>query len=177
MIKKSAITTLGFAFLAAFAITSARAESIEMLSDGKYLFCSELPSNRDGNQWMRGMCFLFRKQGDRIAGNFFIPYSEEGICIIGNLDKNIARGEAMGYSGSDSPDTILAPDSQGPTPVNWDVRGYLQVSGGTVSQITESVLYEYSGWVHYRRAVLNINGFHRYNESIVSIPTSCELKQ
>lgn len=177
MIKKAAIILAGFAFLATFARKPARAESIERLADGNYLFCSQPPTNRDGNQWMRGMCFLFRKQSDRIAGNFFIPYSEEGICIGGSLDNSTVSGEAMGYSGSDSPDTILASDSQGPSPVNWDVKGYLQVAEGSVSDITDSVLYEYSGWVHYRRAVLNINGFHRYNEDTAPMIIGCEYKE
>ncbi|MFB2974007.1 hypothetical protein ACE1CD_34010 [Aerosakkonema sp. BLCC-F183] len=66
--------------------------TIETLPNGNYSFCSQNTSS-DGLQ--TSPCFWFRKDGDRVVGYYFYPYTESSICIEGKVNHNTVTGEAM----------------------------------------------------------------------------------
>ncbi|MBE9077767.1 hypothetical protein IQ241_10755 [Romeria aff. gracilis LEGE 07310] len=80
---------------------SAQVGSLDSFRNANHRVCSE-PQSEDGR--MRGLCFLFRKQGDEIVGQFFEPYSERGICVHGIAHDSEVGGFAGQRIFSQTPD-------------------------------------------------------------------------
>jgi len=147
--------------------------TIEGLPTGNHRVCSQLPTSRGMES---GMCFLFRKVGDRIVGNFYIPYSSWLVCVSGKVDGNKVNGEALESSGELGSPTD--PKFQGSRLENWDERGYLKLAEGRVVNRryvpgTEGL---YTAWFVYEKALLNLNGFYFYNAGSTLPPERCEMK-
>jgi hypothetical protein len=97
-------------------------------------------------------------------------YGESRVCALGTVAGNTVTGEAL----EDFPvDEIqLEPRFQGTTPQNWDNNGYLKV--GRASAKYDSSEGNISTSIRYRTAVLDLDGFHRYNAGTQSPPTICQ---
>ena len=154
---------------------SAQAESnIQSLADGNYRVCSEVAS-AEGK--VPEMCFLFRKIGNRVTGNFFAPNSDLGICITGKVNNNIISGEALESTLPDNEPLQLDSESQGSKLVNWDNNGYLKIAEGSVKNTPFTIgdgNIDYTALINYRNALLDLNGFILYNAGTTLPPRSCK---
>ena len=155
--------------------SSAQAESnIKSLTDGNYRVCSEVAS-AEGK--VPEMCFLFRKVGDSVIGNFFAPNSEVTICITGKVNNNnIISGEALESTFPDEPHQLDS-ESQGSKLVNWDNNGYLKIAEGSVKNTPFTRgdgNIAYQALINYRNALINLNGFSLYNAGTTLPPRSCK---
>lgn len=175
MLRKTVSTLLaGVAFGTAIFSTSAQAESqIQNLQNGNYKFCSNPPpTNQASSASMEnaGYCFMFRKKGNRLVGNYYDArsFGEVSVCVTGTLSNNILTGEAVELVG-DIGRQSSPPSSEGTQLVKWDKQGYLRVAGAKVIRRTQTG----SRTVHYRRALLNLNGFYRYKPGERQPPTNC----
>jgi hypothetical protein len=149
--------------------------SIPSLSNGNYRFCSNPPPSdavSDEEFLAAGHCFLFRKTGNRVVGAFFdmSTYGEVSVCATGTISGNTVTGEALESFPVD--EIQLEPKFQGATPVNWDNSGYLKVARADVDYDQNEGYVSTS--IHYRTAVLNLDGFHRYNAGTKTPPTNCQ---
>ena len=149
--------------------------SIQSLPNGNYRFCSNPPPSSvvsDEEILAAGHCFVFRKAGNRVVGYFsdMSTYGESRVCALGTVAGNTVTGEAL----EDFPvDEIqLEPRFQGTTPQNWDNNGYLKVGRATAKY--DSSEGNVSTSIRYRTAVLDLDGFHRYNAGTQSPPTICQ---
>lgn len=172
-------------FLASTALASSvygvpvRAQSqlnspISSLRDANHRLCSE-PPNR-GELKMSGMCFLFRKEGDEVIGQFFEPYTDNLICVHGVTDGMTVTGIAVSTPPLRSAPVRLEPEAKDFELGNWDNAGYLKVARGSVSNesIPVGEYTEYSATISYKAALLDIEDFYRYNAGTTLPPRSCE---
>jgi hypothetical protein len=141
------------------------------LADGNYQFCSQ-PETKD-SPFGSGVCFWFRKVNNRVVGNYGYPQSDDSICVNGEVQGNLATGEALAVSWPGSPWENI-PQS----PVDWDEEGRLKLNQGGIIH-TSGSKDERIDWIQFRSAVLNFNGFYRYTQVGMDeekIPESCSVK-
>lgn len=148
--------------------------SIQSLPNGNYRFCSNPPRSNvvsDREFLAAGHCFLFRKTGNRVVGNFFdmSTYGERGVCARGTVDGNSVTGEAVEVFPSEDLPMPAEPTFQGTKLMNWDNKDYLRVARASYSE-NEG----YVSSIYYRTAILKLGGFYRYNAGNQSPPTSCQ---
>lgn len=141
------------------------------LADGNYQFCSQ-PETKD-SPFGSGVCFWFRKVNNRVVGNYGYPQSDDSICVNGEVQGNLATGEALAVSWPGSPWENI-PQS----PVDWDEEGRLKLNKGGIIYTSGSKA-ERIDWIQFRSAVLNFKGFYRYTQVGMDeekIPESCSVK-
>ncbi len=117
---------------------------------------------------------MFRKTGNRIVGVFadMSTYGEVNVCAVGTVSGNTIKGEALeNFLPEDRP-LPIEPKFQGTTPLNWDDNGYLKVARANATYDRNDGYVSTS--VRYRTALLNLDGFHRYNAGTRTPPTSCQ---
>lgn len=149
---------------------------VAQFRDANHRLCSE---PQQGDRRMRGMCFLFRQQGDEVIGQYFEPYTEKSICVHGVVNRNLVSGFARGVIFSESPDLSVSERLQGNELANWDPQSdYLDVARGrVVESLGESQIAGYSGIAAYDIALLDLNTFYRYNAGTVLPPQDCAIAQ
>lgn len=167
----SALATL-ILIMVSPSISASTNASIQGLPNGNYRFCSNLPSSTqvsDQELLEAGYCFLFRKTGSQIVGNYFNSSlsTEDAVCVTGQASNGIISGEGLQLSQG-LPNGMS--DFAGVRLTNWDEPGYLRVASATVLGT-----YEQTGYsrIHHRQAVLDLSNFYRYNAGIYLPPTDC----
>lgn len=148
-------------------------DAIANLTDGNYRYCTEPPS-LDRNFEEGGWCFIFRKSGNRVVGNYFAAQKEQAICISGVLNNNTVSGTGLElWYGWDKPVSLEGiPESQW-----WDSP---EIGGGRLRSNRLSIISRsddansYSAWIRYGSVQLNLNGFHRYSAGTRLAPFKCE---
>lgn len=165
----------------ALSFTSATAAlaqtSIQGLPNGNYRFCSNPPPSSvvsDEEFVAAGHCFLFRKAGNRVVGQFFdmSTYGEVGVCATGTISGNTITGEALEVFPPEGEPLPVEPRFQSATPVSWDENSFLKVARADVNYDQDDGSVSTS--IRYRTALLNLDGFHRYNAGTQAPPTSCQ---
>jgi hypothetical protein len=146
--------------------------NLAQLGDAAYQFCSE-PEPRDWRQGA-GVCFWFKKSGNEVVGIYGYPHSGRYIdCISGSLDRQSMVGEALAIASS-AEDWPQLP-RQGLT---WDEEGHLRLGSGKIVH-TEKHQSVKLDLVHFRSAVLNLQGFYRYRSAKVkqmpTLPKTCDI--
>jgi hypothetical protein len=164
----SATLTVGVVQTAALAQTS-----IQSLPDGNYRFCSNPPpANQvsDENLVNAGYCFVFSKRGNRVVGDYYDPKTlgEESVCVGGTIRNNTLSGQGREFIGNIGRQST-PPNSNGNRLVNWDNKGYLKVARATLVGPPGGI----GTYARYRSALLNLNGFHRYNPTKGQPPRDC----
>jgi hypothetical protein len=147
-------------------------DGMATLPDGNYQFCSQ-PETKD-SPFGAGVCLWFRKVNNRVVGNYGYPQSDDSICVSGEVQDNLATGEALavswpGRSWEDIPQS----------PVDWDEEGRLKVGQGSIIH-TSGSKDERIDWIQFRSAVLNFKDFYRYSQVGMGeekIPESCSVKE
>lgn len=81
---------------------------------------------------MAGMCFLFRKSGDEIIGQYFEPYTERSICIHGVVNEDIVSGFARQLVFSSSQPVNLDTNLTGDRLGNWNETQHLKLAQGRI---------------------------------------------
>lgn len=141
------------------------------LPDGNYQFCSQ-PEKKD-SPFGAGVCFWFRKVNNRVVGDYGYPQSDDSICVSGEVQGNLATGEALAVSWPGNPWEKIPP-----FPVDWHEEGRLKLNQGSIIHTSDSE-DGHIDWIQFRSAVLNINGFSRYRQVGIGenkIPKSCSVK-
>jgi hypothetical protein len=154
------------------AIAASPPLTVEQFVDGNYRACSQLPGEQN---MMRGLCFRFRKTGDRIVGSLFYPQSESGICVSGSVDGDVINGEAI-QGDVDSEPIRVMDKFQGSRTASWDGR-FLMLGDGIVLESNSPAMGErrvYTGTIFYGRASLDLSSFYRYTAGSELPPTSCD---
>jgi hypothetical protein len=144
---------------------------IATLPDGNYQFCSQ-PETKD-SPFGAGVCFWFRKVNNRVVGDYGYPQSDDSICVTGEMNGNLATGEALAISW---PGRVW--ENIPKSPFYWDEENHLQLhqastihSSGTKDERTD--------WIEFRNATLNLSRFYRYQNLGMSadrIPKSCSVQ-
>lgn len=152
---------------------SAQVGSLDSFRDANHRVCSE-PQTEDGR--MRGLCFLFRKQGDEIVGQFFEPYTERGICVHGVAHDSEVSGFARQLIFSQTPEPQIDVKFQGNELNDWDSQlSALKLARGRIAEFEgESELAGYSAIAAYDIAWLTIGDFYRYNAGRTLPPQNCQ---
>ncbi|MBW4576604.1 MAG: hypothetical protein KME08_15120 [Aphanothece sp. CMT-3BRIN-NPC111] len=146
-----------------------RQYTIESLPDGNYKFCSQTSSTKE---MLTNPCFWFGKQGDRVVGQYFYPYTEASICIKGQVNKDTVTGQAL---------ENLWGLSEPPQPKSLKQKGnekdsYLKVGLDKISKVSRSdVAGDYSAQAHYSSAILHLADFYPNNASNALPPQNCEI--
>lgn len=160
--------------LSAFSIAHTNPSStISSLPDGNYRFCSE-PPTLDPNFQEAGWCFIFRKTGNRVIGNYFAAQKEQTICITGVANNNTVTGIGLEFwYGWDRPVSLEGiPETEW-----WDSP---EIGGGRLKARRLSIISRsndgnsYSAWIRYDSVQVNLNGFHRYSAGNKLPPGKCE---
>lgn len=152
--------------------TQSKTIPVENLADGVYGYC-DLPETAPRE--MFAMCFSFRKTGKRIVGLYYPDRSDfEEICLEGTVNGNTVNGFAL-ESVEGQPLSEHLPTSGGKTLVNWDQLGHLKVAGKKVVVNTPNEFV--TGWVRFDSAVLNLNGFSRWNSTNDRVPNRCTIDE
>ena len=151
--------------------------SIQSLPNGNYRFCSNPPPSSivsDLEVLAAGHCFVFRKTGNRVVGDFvdMSAYGEINVCAVGTVSGNTIKGEALENLLPEDRPLPVERKFQGITPRNWDNNGYLKVARASATYV-QSEDYVLTS-IRYRTALLNLDGFHRYNAGTRTPPTSCQ---
>jgi hypothetical protein len=146
--------------------------AVEQLRSANHRLCSE-PKSDQGR--MKGMCFLFRKEGDQVVGQYFKPYTEKSICVKGVAHGSLITGFAREVMFSQSPDLAVRKALQNNQLALWDPQGdYLKVAQGEVIKELGETQLGYSGLATFNVALLNLNEFYRYNAGKRLPPQDCE---
>ena len=154
---------------------TSRQFTIASLPDGNYRFCSDSPSERlrqrppENISRVSGVCFRFRKQADRIIGDYYYPYEGSSICLNGRVNGNTVSGQAVERfpKGDNSPPDIPSDRAL----ADWRQEGFLKVGQGVyVDDLNRPDA------ARYRSALLNLNSFYQYNAGVVSPPTNCPTR-
>lgn len=170
----------GLAFIALqLPIIPAQAQPIiQTLSDGNYHLCSLPPTSERLSEeelsvkleQFDAICFHFRKQVNTIVGELYTPgnYGEDIICIEGIINQNSVNGRAVAhfsygveYAQANPKESIES------------IKQYW--SQKRVLSITDASYFDESDipYAIYQSALLNLNGFYRYNIGAELPPQSC----
>lgn len=144
---------------------------IATLPDGNYQFCSQ-PETKD-SPFGAGVCFWFRKVNNRVVGDYGYPQSDDSICVSGEMNGNLATGEALAISW---PGRVW--ENIPKSPFYWDEESRLQLNQASTIHSSGSK-DERTDWIQFRDAALNLSGFYRYQNVGMSedkIPNSCSVK-
>jgi hypothetical protein len=148
--------------------------SLISLPSGNYLFCSK-PETAEGQE--SGVCFRFRKVEKRVVGNFYEPYTENGVCIDGTVNSNTVTGKGLEHLIElQEPIENTNKFEHQYNLVNWDESGYLKVGIVSAKNAGYSDAVDYTAWIYYGRAFLNLDGFYQYNAGTTIPPQACEAK-
>ena len=160
-------------------IISAQAQPIiQSLPDGNYRFCSLPPtSERLTEEELHvklaqsgAVCFHFRKQGNTMVGRLYTleAYGEDSICLEGIVNQNSFSGRAVAYFFYE-----VDPTPANPIESIASIKDYW--SQKRVLSITDASYFDESDipYAIYQSALLNLNGFYRYNVSTDLPPHSC----
>lgn len=152
---------------------SAQVGSLNSFRDANHRLCSE-PQAEDGR--MRGLCFLFRKQGDEVVGQFFEPYTERGICLHGVAHDSEMSGFARQRIFSQTPDPQIEAKFSGNELNDWDSQiPALKLARGRIAEFEgESEIAGYSAIAAYDIAWLTVGDFYRYNAGRILPPPDCQ---
>ncbi len=136
--------------------------AIAALADGKYQFCSKPQMLDRSRNWQggSGVCFSFTKIGDRVDGYYAYPNTDDLICLRGQVQNSIVKGEALALSWAGR-EWINIPKVE----FKWDEEGHLTLKE---SKIIRSSIDNRGGrtdWILFRRAVLDTQGFYQYSNS------------
>ncbi len=138
----------------------ARSVTVAALPNGSYRFWNGRPKApvvtdetllKEG-----GVLFVFRKEGDRITGNFSHIDGEDSACIFGIANNNTVSGFAYPYSNEVKP--------AGENFQSWGPSGFLQVRRSR----TEGTIN------YYGSALLDLADFNRINLGPVVPPSRCQ---
>jgi hypothetical protein len=144
---------------------------IATLPDGNYQFCSE-PETKD-SPFGAGVCFWFRKVNNRVVGDYGYPQSDDSICVSGEMNGNLATGDALAISW---PGRVW--ENIPKSPFYWDEENRLQLHQSSTIH-TSGTKDERTDWIQFRNAALNLSGFYRYQNVGMSedrIPKSCSVQ-
>jgi hypothetical protein len=144
---------------------------IATLPDGNYQFCSE-PETKD-SPFGAGVCFWFRKVNNRVVGDYGYPQSDDSICVSGEMNGNLATGDALAISW---PGRVW--ENIPKSPFYWDEENRLQLHQSSTIY-TSGTKDERTDWIQFRNAALNLSGFYRYQNVGMSedrIPKSCSVQ-
>ena len=145
--------------------------AIASLADGKYQFCSKpqlLDQLDQSRNWQSktGICFNFTKIGDRVDGYYAYPNTDDLICLRGQVQNSIVKGEALALSWAGR-EWINIPKVE----FKWDEEGHLTIKE---SKVIRSSLDNRGGrtdWILFRQAVLDTQGFYQYSNSQMTPPS------
>ncbi|MBE9076076.1 hypothetical protein IQ241_02000 [Romeria aff. gracilis LEGE 07310] len=138
---------------------SAQVGSLNSFRDANHRLCSE-PQAEDGR--MRGLCFLFRKQGDEIVGDYYYPYEGSSLCVSGRVNNNTVTGQAIERLTTSRPAPENLPEDDF---TDWRQEGFLKVRYAERLASPERI--------RYRSLLLDLNGFYQYNAGPVVPPQNC----
>lgn len=105
-----------------------------------------------------------------MIGSFYdsSTYGEVGVCIAGTVNGSTISGEAVEWIQDLN---VQLPEVYAKDQVAaWDQNGYLKLARGAV--LSQNQLSGHQDF-HYKSALLNMNGFHRYNVGTTPPPTTC----
>ncbi|NJR67230.1 MAG: hypothetical protein HC771_00145 [Synechococcales cyanobacterium CRU_2_2] len=142
------------------AVSSPRKNSIASLPDGAYRFWNgktDTPEVSDDRLLKEGgVLFIFRKQGDRITGNFAYIDGEDSACVFGFANRDTVSGFAYPYSNTvqDVKEVF----------VNLGPANFLRVRRASK---TGNVNF-------YRSALLDLKDFNQINLGPVLPPKNCQ---
>jgi hypothetical protein len=137
-------------------------ETIAMLPDGNHQFCSKPQQQQEPSA--AGICFNFIKIGDRLDGYYAYPYTDELICLRGQINGHMVQGKALAISWPGH-----AWETIPKTEFRWDTEGRLMLSGGQIVR-TDTDRSGRTDWISFRYAALNTQGFYQYHNSLLTSP-------
>lgn len=129
--------------------------AIAVLANGNYQQCSKPePKDLDG----AGVCLVFKKTGQQIAGYYGYPHSDRFVCLEGTLQNNRIVGKAYIFSwpGEEWPNVPEAP-------FRWDEEGHLTLQAGKAQPLAGQ-RQEQITLITFDKAVLDVNGFYHYSQ-------------
>lgn len=137
------------------------------LADGKYQFCSQ-PDPKDWRDGA-GVCLIFSKAGKYFDGYYGYPHSDSFVCLRGNVDGNLIKGQALAILWNDKPSKDALESA-----FKWDLEGRLTLSEGKIIRTVNDGEVA-AQWILYRNALLNIARFYQYNRPRMTPPSQlCE---
>jgi hypothetical protein len=148
---------------------NANTQSIATLANGSYQFCTEPPPSdwRSG----AGVCFNFIKIGDRVSGYYGYPYTDDFICVRGQVKSNLVTGEALMMSWLGREWTSIPK-----TAFKWDEEGHLMIKDGKIIR-TKIEKSGRTDWILFGSARLDTKGFYRSTKSLLTSPSQlCDWK-
>ncbi|GAB4201544.1 MAG: hypothetical protein Fur006_54090 [Coleofasciculaceae cyanobacterium] len=152
-------------------LTAQAQDVIATLPDGNYQFCSQ-PETKE-SPFGAGVCFWFRKVNNRVVGDYGYPQSDDSICVSGEIQGNLATGEALAISW---PGRVW--ENIPKSPFYWDEENRLQLHQASTIH-TSGTKDERTDWIEFRNAALNLSGFYRYQTVGMGedrIPKSCSVQ-
>lgn len=137
--------------------------NLATLANGNYQICSQ-PKPTDWKQGA-GVCLVFAKNGDRIAGYYGYPHSDGLICLRGTVQNNNAiAGQALLLNWAGDRWENL-PNK----PFHWDTEKRLTLDQGQVDHRVETRV-ETTEWILFRKATLNVAQFYQYAQPLMTSP-------
>ncbi|MBD2189958.1 hypothetical protein [Pseudanabaena mucicola] len=139
--------------------------SLANLADGNYQLCSQ-PQPLDWHGGDTGVCFNFVKTGERVSGYYGYPRTDNFICVRGQVNGSLVKGEALAISWGGR-QWMNIPKHE----FTWDEEGHLAISDG---KITRTITDERGGrteWILFSDAKLDTKGFYR-SEHLSMTPPS-----
>jgi hypothetical protein len=138
-------------------------KAIASLADGKYQFCSkpQLSDQLDRSRnWQSktGVCFSFTKIGDRVDGYYAYPNTDDLICLRGQVQNSIVKGESLAVSWAGR-EWINIPKVE----FKWDEEGHLTLNESKVIRSSIDNRGGRTDWILFRQAVLDTQGFYQYS--------------
>jgi hypothetical protein len=139
------------------------------VADGNYQLCSQ-PQPLDCHGGDTGVCFNFVKTGDHVSGYYGYPHTDDFICVRGQVNGSLIKGEALAISWGGR-QWVNIPKHE----FTWDEEGNLAISDG---KITRTITDERGGrteWILFSDAKLDTKGFY-WSEPLSMTPPSqlCE---
>lgn len=150
------------------------------LPDGEHQFCSK-PDPKNGLTGA-GVCFWFRKEGNRVTGRFGYPHSGEFVdCVTGIMNDNSMTGEALDLSWPGHPLLEILPNwTELPQETfAYDEDGYFKLGQGKILRTERDQFGDRTDWIYLAFASLDLKGFYRYsieNLEDFKLPKTCSLE-
>lgn len=149
--------------------TDVRAESkVQSLSDGNHLICDRQPAN---DFTTPALCFSFSKTGNRIVGYYYIQNMKyTDFCIDGEVNNNTVSGQAF-YSHR-FPEEVVSIASGYQNSQLQDVTAFVAGESDRLKVARARAILE-QNTIHFRSALLNLNGLSNYKPGKQSKLSSC----